>query len=497
MQPLENRSSHWTIAVADHGYLVGLLILTVFHFILSAHVPPAEDELYYWTWAKELSSSYFDHPPMVAWLIAGSTKLFGNGLFGIRFFSCVASLLILLALKPLCGRTQILSLVIFTPLFLLGSILMTPDTPLFFFWTAYLFWIIRLNRRLSDWSDDPVTRVYHRTPIGLMDWVIAGVLLGLGGLSKYTMALGWVATFVTFLTRYPFRAWIMGFTVHSVASLLVLFPVLWFNLTHNFVSFQFQWLNSVKGDGFQFFHVTELIGSQILLVGAMPLLALPWLFVRRQELSEDHRLHPCFYFFVIPFLFFIFQSFRGKVEANWPLFCYLSFWPLGQRLVDRSSFREVSRTLLFISFVIPIFISFALLTHLVKPLQLIKPEKDRMTRLTEQYRMTRSAAQDVKADLMADGRAAPLFLPTYQWTAYFKYFGIESEQLSPLGRQSQYTMQAHKPCEYDSVYFFGESADPLKEAFFSCFNSARELKQYPLTVRGVTITTYRLIKFHK
>lgn len=66
-----------------------LVFLTLFHFWLSAHLPPSEDELYYWAWAKDLHWSYFDHPPMVAYLIALSTKIFGDNLFGIRFFACL------------------------------------------------------------------------------------------------------------------------------------------------------------------------------------------------------------------------------------------------------------------------------------------------------------------------------------------------------------------------------------------------------------------------
>ncbi len=70
-------------------YVWLLLALTVVHFWLSGYLPPAEDELYYWAWAKNLQWSYFDHPPMVAWLISFSTKIFGDNLFGIRFFACV------------------------------------------------------------------------------------------------------------------------------------------------------------------------------------------------------------------------------------------------------------------------------------------------------------------------------------------------------------------------------------------------------------------------
>src|SRR5271169_280058 len=42
------------------------------------------DETYYWDWSRELSWGYFDHPPMIAWLIAISRHLFGETTLGVR-----------------------------------------------------------------------------------------------------------------------------------------------------------------------------------------------------------------------------------------------------------------------------------------------------------------------------------------------------------------------------------------------------------------------------
>ncbi len=42
------------------------------------------DEAYYWLWSQRLELSYFDHPPLVAWLLAPLTALFGNGVAVIR-----------------------------------------------------------------------------------------------------------------------------------------------------------------------------------------------------------------------------------------------------------------------------------------------------------------------------------------------------------------------------------------------------------------------------
>ncbi|MFN5154505.1 MAG: glycosyl transferase, partial [Gemmatimonadota bacterium] len=52
------------------GALLGILLLRL---IFAATVPLVPDEAYYWTWSRHLAGGYFDHPPMIAWLIAGGT----------------------------------------------------------------------------------------------------------------------------------------------------------------------------------------------------------------------------------------------------------------------------------------------------------------------------------------------------------------------------------------------------------------------------------------
>ena len=46
------------------------------------------DEAYYWYYSQNLDWGYFDHPPMVAWLIKASSYFF-DGELGVRFMSCI------------------------------------------------------------------------------------------------------------------------------------------------------------------------------------------------------------------------------------------------------------------------------------------------------------------------------------------------------------------------------------------------------------------------
>ena len=46
------------------------------------------DEAYYWYYAQNPAWGYFDHPPMVAWMIALG-GLFLKGELGVRLLSCL------------------------------------------------------------------------------------------------------------------------------------------------------------------------------------------------------------------------------------------------------------------------------------------------------------------------------------------------------------------------------------------------------------------------
>jgi len=489
------QSSHWTIAASRNQFYIALICLTVFHIFLAASFPPAEDELYYWSWAKSLQLSYYDHPPMVAYLIAFSTKLFGNNLFGIRFFGVLLGLVVLMLLRALSDKSQLLFYVCLTPVFFWGSIIMTPDVPLVFFWTCYLFWLVQVAKPLSNWSDDPVTRVYHPSPVAMPLWILGGVLLGLGILSKYSMFLAAPCCFLALVFRYRASAWVKGYFVHLVVAMLVAFPVIYYNYQHDFVSFRFQWGNAMSGsgNGISFASFFEYLGGQIIMVGALPFIMLPWILLWRPEIRDNPKLDVLFYFFVPTICFFALQSFRTKLEANWGLVTYLAFWPLAQSLMDRTSFKTFALGLRLTAFIAPIVVSLAIAIHLVTPLKIISPAKDRLTRLRSQLHLSQEVARE-----LGFMETIPVFLPSYQWTAYLKYQGVNAHQAFPSGKMSHYTMKPVDACQFPSVFFFSPESEPgVAAPALSCFKNKTRIKVYDLSVRGELIHQFYLDRYSK
>jgi 4-amino-4-deoxy-L-arabinose transferase-like glycosyltransferase len=458
-------------------------------------VAPAEDELYYWAWSQSLKGSYFDHPPLVAYLIRISTTIFGNNLFGIRFFSCLSSFYILWVIRSYCRGGQVLSYVLFTPIFALGSILMTPDTPLLFFWTAYLVWVTHTVLRINSWNEDPVDRVYHSSPVSVFQWIVGGFLLGMGCLGKYTMFIAIPCSFMVFFTRFPWRGWAWGYAIHLLSALLAFSPVLIFNYTHQWVSFRFQWENAMQGGGgFVFSRFFEFLGSQVMLAGALPFLLFIFVCLKRKDYEKDARLYTCFWFFVIPMVFFTFQSFRNRLEANWALVTYLAFWPLAQRIFEWTSFKALSLGVTFVSFLVPLGVTAAIFIHLIVPLKWFPVTRDRIYRLKEQYEMSKTVAEEMKKQ----SDKLPLFLHNYQGVSYFRFFGVPSEQIYPAHKSSEFTIDPKFICGLNRAWYFTNRERPSEEdSVLKCFKSQKVIKEYPFKVRNELLDNYYWVLLEK
>lgn len=62
----------------------GLVVVGALMIAAAYCLPPAFDEVYYWTWASAPGWTYYDHPPGVAWAIAAARAVFGDGLLALR-----------------------------------------------------------------------------------------------------------------------------------------------------------------------------------------------------------------------------------------------------------------------------------------------------------------------------------------------------------------------------------------------------------------------------
>ena len=273
-----------------------------FKLVLASTLPLAADEAYYWFWSHRLQWSYFDHPPMVAvlfWL----GHAFENWGSAIRIPGVLlghATLLVWWRLLRDRLRPEALQvwfwLSILTPLIGFGSLVITPDLPLLFFWALSILAFERaLQQKVAIW------------------YLALGVFLGLGFCSKYHIVLlvPSLLLYLTFEKKWP-QVTFRFVPLTIVAGLLGSFPVLYWNATHDWQSFRFQLEHGLGRDHYQVEWTLGYIVGQLLLFGPLLIPA----FVRGVR-ARDLRLFTWNSLFV--WLFFLYSSFKSVVEGNWPI----------------------------------------------------------------------------------------------------------------------------------------------------------------------------------
>ena len=71
-------------------WAAGILVVgTIFRLWYNTHLELVGDEAYYWLWSRHPDFCYLDKGPVIAWFISAGTALFGETVFGIRFFAAL------------------------------------------------------------------------------------------------------------------------------------------------------------------------------------------------------------------------------------------------------------------------------------------------------------------------------------------------------------------------------------------------------------------------
>jgi dolichol-phosphate mannosyltransferase len=275
------------------------------------------EEAYYWNYSRHLDIGYLDHPPMVAWLIRAGTWILGGGEFGVRFGAlcsgAIATFFTFRLTENLFGRPSALAAAVLMqvlPFFFLAGMLMTPDAPLTAAWAASLYFLERAlvaGRREAWWG--------------------AGICLGLGLLSKYTIALLGLSALLFALIDRPARRWLRRPVPYGAAmlALAVFSPVIVWNARHEWASFLFQTSHRLA-DRPQF-ALHKLIASAIVLLTPTGLAAIAVALVRRAPErgkaapAGEERPERGWRFLQVatltPLAVFVVFSFRHEVKLDW------------------------------------------------------------------------------------------------------------------------------------------------------------------------------------
>lgn len=474
--------------IRTQAWLIGGLLCV--YLILAAILPAADDEVYYWAWARPLQFSYYDHPPLTAYMIRMSTDLFGDSIFAFRVPACLAMAFVVAVIALLSRPKSLLPAIVFTPLFTVGAVLITPDTPLLAAWAAYTWWLVEVHRRLTPSADEGPADANGTIPWWL--WLTGGVILGCGVLGKYTMALAVPSGFISFCLVWPmWRRWLGGYIAHGLVAFIVASPILIHNIQHDFVPLLFQWKHSMGDSRPGLKPFGEFIGVQLLLFGTLPFYLYPWVLRNFRSLCQNPRLRACACLYAFPMTFFLYKATRAPLQGNWALVMFIAFWPLAAVWYKSVSDSRKWRWLTAGSFAIPVLSVTVMSVHLITPLPIIPIEGDRVTR---QYALNETTHQ-IAETIRRRGEPLPVFTPTYQMTAWLRFQSLDGRQIDQISRPSHFTQHPEHLTDVSRAYVVAEF--PLPQQFAQGFGEPELVGAFPVKVRGADVRDFKLYLYSK
>ena len=288
-------------------YKKHLIAIVLLKLLLLVLLPITGDEAYFIKWANNLSAGYYDHPPMVGWLIY-LMQFISDSHILYRLFSFLSVFVLSYFIYKILREFDVdedsasLSalLFIFLPMDIV-LILFTNDIPLLLFGTIGSYFLVKSFK--TQW---------------LLNSFYAGVFLGLSFLSKY------LAVFLMF-----------GLLLFSLISqgtksfkniAIVTLTILAFVAQNLYFNYNSCWNNIM----FNFFarteHLNYNISTPLNYLGMIVYLLTPWgiFYLLKSKFENKKLLKFVLSTLSIGLLTFLFISLKKSIGFHW-LFIFLPF----------------------------------------------------------------------------------------------------------------------------------------------------------------------------
>ncbi|HEU4994607.1 MAG TPA: glycosyltransferase family 39 protein [Gemmatimonadaceae bacterium] len=306
---------------ADWLWLAVTLVAGVVRLVVAASTPLFPDEMYYWDWSRHLAPGYFDHPPMIAWLVWLGTMVAGPTPLGVRLFAVLAGVVavcfVCLTARRLGGtRAANVAAIVFAvvPMSAAGLVLATPDAPTLAAAAATLYAVVC------------ALQAPERSVESLRWWCAGGLALGLAFCSKITAALLPAGVLVGLLLRRDLRGRLAepGPYIATCIAMAVFLPMIAWNIQHDWISFRFQIQHGLGGaSGSIVRRELDLIGGQLGIVTPILFAMCGVAVVRALRSSQSGPAAVLAAVATLVFCFFFYSATRRRVEPNWPALAYV------------------------------------------------------------------------------------------------------------------------------------------------------------------------------
>jgi len=303
----ENRYAKWFWYT-----LFGSLVIKIF---LAIYFPLTGDEAYFAIWGKFFSLGYYDHTPLIGWILwlfvhMGCSNLVLRLPTLITTF--VLGLVVYFFLKPYDPKKAALIAILYliSPINL-GGVLVTTDIPLILFSVLSglaLFAAVKRNDHLGF-------------------YILAGIFLGLAFFSKYFAVLLALAYIVYFLCVKKSWKRTLGFALLFACVLPFGIENIYWNYYHGWANIVFNLFTRNRSASFHW----DTLGLYILIVIYILTPAIFYYFCKHIKLLFKRPREKYFGLFAaalfVPLFFFLLLSTIKSIGLHWPLsfvpFAYL------------------------------------------------------------------------------------------------------------------------------------------------------------------------------
>lgn len=293
----------------------------VFRLAFAGSFPLVADEAYYWQWSRHLAAAYYDHPPMIAWMISLATHVLGNTETAVRLPAVVSHTLCIIYLFRMAGkwlhpRVALLTVILAQSIlgFNAAGLISTPDSPLLLAWAG---------------------AAYHvgcaYTEGKRKHWLMGGAWFGFGLLSKATMIIFPVLVFMPGILHSPSRKQLARPWPYLglLLGILLFLPVILWNMDNHWSTFRHA-AHQGGVDRESVFHLkysADFLISQMGLLSPIVAVLLPFAWVSSITSGFFGKKWLSSYLFMtsLPVIAaFTVLSLHTRVEGNWAAPGYLT-----------------------------------------------------------------------------------------------------------------------------------------------------------------------------
>lgn len=289
-------------------YFIAALMIKL---MVAYGLPMTGDEVYFIQWGRHLDYGYYDHTPMVGWILAAMLQI-SDAAVWLRLPQILITSFIAWVIYRLLARHNLQVAVMVAVLYMLAPInvlgvLITTDTPLLL------------------WSFLSGLAFYQAQRRDAMGWyLLAGILLGAAFFSKFFAGLLGIAYFLylVLFVRRGIKPY-LGLLLIIAGTLPFIFLNLLWNYNHCWDNYLFNLLNRTQGSSFSF----KLTWKYLLTLVYLLTPPIVYFYFKQQSNVRAYlsggRDGVFIGLFVVPFALFFILSFWVSIGLHW----LLSFYP--------------------------------------------------------------------------------------------------------------------------------------------------------------------------